>query len=237
MADYFKAIITGENLPPDLDVEARTSIYYKQYDPSKPLWIARPNELTNSDLTNAFTPQQAGGGGAPPVASTWGYGFSVHTWYFNQEAKAQTAGLVKQAGFTWMKVQVEWFEIETAPGQYDWSQLDQIVNSGSSIGLKVMLSVVDAPPFYRTATSGLTPGDPNTFNSFMRTLAARYAGRVQAYEIWNEQNLAREMGSGNVDPANYLPLLRAGYTGVKAGDPTALASPRRAQSDRRQHSG
>jgi hypothetical protein len=42
LADYFKAIITGENLPPDLDVEARTSIYYKQYDPGKPLWIARP---------------------------------------------------------------------------------------------------------------------------------------------------------------------------------------------------
>jgi hypothetical protein len=44
---------------------------------------------------------------------------------------------------------------------------------------------------------------------------------AQAYEIWNEENLAREMGAGNVAPSRYLPLLQAGYGGVKAGDPAA----------------
>ena len=38
-----------------LDAEARTSIYYKQYDPSKPNSIARPNDLPQSNLTDAFT--------------------------------------------------------------------------------------------------------------------------------------------------------------------------------------
>ena len=224
LADYFKSIITGQNLPPDLDVEARSSIYYKQYDPSKPLWIARPQELTDSDLTNAFTQQSPGGGAAPvPEVSTWGYGFSVHLWYFSQEAKSHTVGIIKEAGFNWMKVQVLWYQVETQPGQYDWSQLDEIVQTGNGGNLKILLSVVDAPVFYRTPTSGLTPGDPNTFRSFMQALGARYAGKVQAYELWNEQNLSREMGSGNVDPANYLPLLRAGYAGVKAGDARALA--------------
>ena len=45
----------------------------------------------------------------------------------------------------------------------------------------------------------------------MQRSPARYAGKVQAYEMWNEENLSREMGSGNVDPSNYLPLLQAGY--------------------------
>jgi hypothetical protein len=228
LADYFKSIITGQNLPPDLDAEAKTSIYYKQYDPTKPLWIARPNELTNSDLTNAFTQQQAGVPGTPqpgpqPTPSNWAYGFSVQLWYFNQDAKSQTAGLVRQAGFNWEKVQVEWFQVETGQGQFDWSQLDEIVNTASTNNLKLLLSVVDAPTFYRTPTSGFTPGDPNTFKTFMQTVATRYAGKVQAYELWNEENLSREMGSGNVDPSNYLPLLQAGYTGVKAGDSNALA--------------
>src|SRR4029453_8202622 len=98
----------------------------------------------------------------------------------------------------------EWSDIETPPGQYDWTQLDQIVNTGNTGSLKLLLSVVDAPSFYRTPSSGLTPGDPTTFRTFMQALAARYAGKVQAYEIWNEENLAREMGSGNVAPANYL---------------------------------
>jgi len=53
-------------------------------------------------------------------------------------------------------------------------------------------------------------------------LASRYAGKVQAYELWNEENLDREAGTGNVDPSTYLPLLESGSTGVKAGDPNAL---------------
>jgi hypothetical protein len=56
LADYFKAIITGQNLPSDLNQEAQSSKYYKQYDPTKPLWIARPNDLPASDLTYAFVP-------------------------------------------------------------------------------------------------------------------------------------------------------------------------------------
>ncbi len=118
LADYFKSIITGQNLPPDLDVEARNSPYYKQYDPSQPNSIARPNEIPQSNMTRPSSSRQPGGGGnlPPAVASNWGYGFNVQMWYFSQDAKGQTAGLIKQAGFNWMKVQVEWFQVETAPG-------------------------------------------------------------------------------------------------------------------------
>ena len=54
-----------------------------------------------SDLTNAFTAQQPGGGAGPtPSPATWGYGFQVHLTYFNQEAKRNTMGLVRRAGST-----------------------------------------------------------------------------------------------------------------------------------------
>jgi hypothetical protein len=69
----------------------------------------------------------------------------------------------------------------------------------------------------------MCPADPNAFESFMRALSGRYKGRVQAYELWNEQNLSREAGTGNVDPSSYLPLLKSGHTGLKRGDCTALA--------------
>ncbi|MBV9545256.1 MAG: cellulase family glycosylhydrolase [Chloroflexi bacterium] len=227
LADYLKSILTGQNLPPDLDQEARNSRFYKQYAPGQPLSIARPGQMPGSDLTNAFVQEQAGAAPSGPSVpstgtSTWGYGFNVQMWHFSQDGKNLTAGLVKQAGFTWMKHQVEWDAVETAPGQFDWSQLDAIVSTGNQNGLKVMLSVQHAPTFYRGSTGGLIPSDPSTFGTFMRALAGRYAGKVQAYEIWNEQNLAREMGPGNVDPFNYLPLLQAGYTNVKAADPNAL---------------
>ena len=87
-----------------------------------------------------------------------------------------------------------------------------------------MLSVVDAPTFYRTPTQRPDAGRPeHVQDASCRRWRVGTPGKVQAYEIWNEENLSREMGAGNVDPSNYLPLLKAGYQGVKAGDPNALA--------------
>jgi hypothetical protein len=55
LADYLKAIITGQNLPADVDQQSQGSPFYKQYDPTKPLWVRDPGLLPNTDLTNAFT--------------------------------------------------------------------------------------------------------------------------------------------------------------------------------------
>jgi hypothetical protein len=63
IGDYFKAVISGQNLPSDLDADMRQSRFYRQYAPGQPNWIARPTELQNTDLTNAF---ETGTGGAPP---------------------------------------------------------------------------------------------------------------------------------------------------------------------------
>jgi hypothetical protein len=155
-------------------------------------------------------------------ANGFAYGLQAHLWYFHPNAKSQVVGLVKKAGFNWIKHQVEWSEVERAPGDYDWGELDGIVNPANAAGLMVLLSVSHAPPFYRSESSGLMPADNALYQSFMQVLASRYPGKVHAYELWNEENLDRETGPGNVDPANYLELLKAGHAGVKSGDPGAL---------------
>ena len=152
----------------------------------------------------------------------FGYGFQVQLWHYDQVARSNVIGDVTQAGFNWLTQQIDWQEVEVEPGNYDFSQLDNIVGDASAAGLKIMLSFFHAPAFYRTDTSGLMPADPSTFGAFMQAVAGRYAGQVQAYELWNEENLDREAGTGNVDPTTYLPLLEAGYTGVKSADPNAL---------------
>ena len=69
-------------------------------------------------------------------------------------------------------------------------------------GLNILLSVVKSPDFYKAEESkkGTTHGRPATspvkpLRDFMREIAARYKGRVQAYEIWNEENLSLEWGT------------------------------------------
>src|SRR6185436_16156343 len=96
-------------------------------------------------------PGGGGGGASSQPAGPWGYGFQVQLWHFNADGKRQAAGLVRQAGFTWLKHQVEWQTVEATPGQFDWGELDAIVDTANQAGLKVLLSVAHAPPFYRGA--------------------------------------------------------------------------------------
>lgn len=231
LADYLKSIITGQNLPSDLAAQVQTSRYYQQYAPGKPGSIARPSDLPASDLTSAFDQQQPGasGGGtpvAPPVGNptptgSFAYGFQVHTTHVSPQARSAVVGNVKLAGFGWVKHQIEWLSVEKTQGVFDWSEVDAAVNSDLDAGLNIMLSVQHAPVFYRSPASGLMPTDPSTFQTFMQSMASRYVGKVKAYEIWNEENLDREAGTGNVNPTTYLPLLKAGYTGTKSGDSNA----------------
>ncbi|MGI8916606.1 MAG: hypothetical protein ACR2JY_23005 [Chloroflexota bacterium] len=55
LADYLKAILTGQHLPSDVSQEAQGSPFFGQYDPSQPHWLHNQSLLPNTDLTNAFT--------------------------------------------------------------------------------------------------------------------------------------------------------------------------------------
>jgi hypothetical protein len=53
-------------------------------------------------------------------------------------------------------------------------------------------------------------------------VAARYRGRVTAYIVWNEPNLATEWEGRPPDPVGYTELLCAAHAAVRAADPQAL---------------
>ncbi|HLQ34583.1 MAG TPA: hypothetical protein VK457_18010 [Chloroflexota bacterium] len=57
LADYFKFIITGVNIPPDLDLQARGSSFYKQYNNSQPNGLNNPGLLPGTNMQFAFDPQ------------------------------------------------------------------------------------------------------------------------------------------------------------------------------------
>ena len=54
LADYLKAIMMRQNVPPDLLAQAQDSPYLQSYCPGNPLWLCRPNQLPGTDLTFAF---------------------------------------------------------------------------------------------------------------------------------------------------------------------------------------
>ncbi|HEX7102668.1 MAG TPA: beta-galactosidase [Nitrolancea sp.] len=150
-----------------------------------------------------------------------GYGFNV---FLNGDGTGdafnqQTLNMVKNAQFSWIRLQVQWSHIEPSQGQYDLLPLDRIINAANSAGVKIIASVVKAPG-WADSTGGI-PADPSAYAATMKMLATRYQGKVQAWEIWNEENLASETG-GTVDVGRYVNLLKAAYPAVKSGSPNAI---------------
>jgi hypothetical protein len=126
----------------------------------------------------------------------------------------------------WVKVQVSWKLHEPRPGEYSeelFAELDRLVAGANGQNVKVLLSVSKAPEWSRPVTEmDGPPSDYGLFEGFMRYLATRYAGKVQAYELWNEPNLQREWNGSPLSAADFVELMRRGAAGVRAADLAAL---------------
>ena len=66
------------------------------------------------------------------------------------------------------------------------------------------------------------PDNHQDFGDFVYAVASRYRGRIRAYQIWNEPNLAREWGGRSPNAAEYVQLLRVAYGRIKEADPNAM---------------
>lgn len=164
---------------------------------------------------------------AAPAAPASGYGFA---YGIQAHAIGQDLGpifdAVRQLGFRWFKVQVEWKNHEGTKGQYGWADIDRLVDAAQLNSVKLLLSVVKAPSWARPAGTDLgvegPPANPQDYADFVGAMAARYRGRVHAYEIWNEQNLYYEWGREPLDASRYVQLLKLAYQAIKAQDPNAV---------------
>lgn len=165
---------------------------------------------------------------APPTATTRppsgpvtmaspDYGIQAFLWW-RPEVAHRDLSLVRDAGFTWVKQWFAWRDIEgRGKGQYDWSTADRIVSQVEEFGLKLIVRVDHGPEW-----AGAPPGNIDHFTTFISAMATRYKGRIHAYQIWNEPNLAREWGNKAPNAGEYTQMLKKAYQAIKAVDPSAM---------------
>src|SRR5207244_497734 len=97
------------------------------------------------------------------------YGFSV--WGYQNRVTA--------SGVKWVRLQRDWSSIETSPGAYNFTGLDQDVARANAAGVNATVPLQDAPSFRLTQVCNgvnLFPG-PNEMSTFASIVAARYNGR------------------------------------------------------------
>jgi len=126
-----------------------------------------------------------------------------------------------------------WGALHVGPGQYFWDPLDSIIDQAN--GRHVLYTFAGCPrwlakyPDQPHAAPWLGPGSNSMPWSmdhaaeFLDALADRYRGRIHAYEIWNEPQLADFLYPWNDAERNALAALtRRAHTVIKNQDPTAL---------------
>ncbi len=237
LADYLKAVMTGENLPSDLEAQAADSPFYKQYKPDAANGLARPALLADSNLKDGFAKgaTSQASAAAPPAtraepkpdssaraqrsnqpyrAASPEYGMNVFLWG-NQGTTDRDLKRVGEAGFGWQKTLFQWRLIEPAKGVFDWSEADRIVAASKQANVKI-IARLDFQPDWARGGAAVHNGPPDNyqdFSDFVYAFVARYSadsqiGRVHAVQIWNEQNLDREWGMGVISKQSAADYVR-----------------------------
>ena len=140
--------------------------------------------------------------------------------------------LAHGAGMRWNRWEFRWAAIEPRRGQLDLEGPDYIVDYNQRAGLKLQGVLISIPKWAeaRTPEGGIVPSglyEPwdspaNTWGVWVRTMAERYRGRVQAWEVWNEPDYPRgHFGFWFGSKADYYQLLKVAYRNIKAVDPQA----------------
>ena len=156
----------------------------------------------------------------PWSPDAFGYGVQIHGNATVGDPADTMQAVRNQLGLDWVKVQVQWWLVRPAPDMEQWFFYDGVVEQAHLNGLRLMLSVVGAPEWTRAAGGeNGPPDDYNQFAAFLQELLTRYDGKVDAIEVWNEQNLDREWATANgVSPEDYVRFLQLAYETIKAHD-------------------
>jgi len=156
------------------------------------------------------------------------YGAQAFLWW-RPETADRDLGLMKDAGLTWVKQQFAWRDIEGAgKGKFIWANADQAVYFSNAKGIDILARLDNAPDWaapgcFNAANKTMGPAKKmQDWLDFLTAFVTRYKGRIRAYEIWNEPNLAREWCSQPPNPAGYAALLKASYEQIKSTDPDAM---------------
>jgi hypothetical protein len=174
--------------------------------------------------------------GTPPIGGG-GLTLGMNVFLEKEPDRAnvvRSVQMLKDGGVTFVRQSFPWQDIEPQPGYYvqngqsSWAKYDFIVDQLSQAGIGIMARVDTIPQWARPQTDDFKaydkgpPQDFNNYANFVGAIAARYKGRINHFQVWNEPNLNGEWGGKPISPEQYGVLLKYTAEKVKAVSPTAL---------------
>lgn len=157
----------------------------------------------------------------------------------NQE---QTCSAAVNVNLPIVRDEIHWWTVESVKGQFSWPERSKWVDSASENGIKSLVVLSFGNPIYdfgKAAQADLDAGgfydcvmpvrdgnpettaDDEYFDAYIRYVdfvSKSLAGKVEAYEIWNEPDI-KGFNTNDATAADYTELLKAAYKTIKQNDP------------------
>lgn len=167
----------------------------------------------NDPFINMVTsPAPAGSGNLAAI-------LGLNSHYTNNDAGLDKA---KAAGFSWIRKDLTWGDIEKTKGVYDFSAYDYLMNSLTARGMKPLFILDYGNNLYtQNYMSVRTDAERTAFGNFAEAAARHFAGRGVRWEIWNEPD-GTTFWLPTPNANEYAALAKSVLPRVRAGDPAGL---------------
>lgn len=150
------------------------------------------------------------------AASSPSVGVNTH------QPSADVLDAAQELGVGWIRIDFNWYQAEPSRGTYDWTLFDTIIDGALRRGLKVFPTLAYAPAWAAEPDGDgiATNNTPKAgeYQKFCQAAAARYAGKITHWGLWNEPNLAGFFEGTMQQWIDRVVL--EGIRGVKAGCPS-----------------
>lgn len=182
-----------------------------------------PSGALGAHLTGTGSPD-----GEPSVP--WGFnedwGWSPTGWSSDLAAQhIGEAAAIMTDSLSADRFAVQWAEVESVRGQYDWKIADEVYRLMRESSVSPVMMLYNAPTWARDP-AGTCPYSPtpcaypplpahdSEWKDFVEAAVARYPA-VRAVEIWNEPNIALFWAPA-AEPQRYVELLADAHDAVEA---------------------
>lgn len=138
--------------------------------------------------------------------------------YTPKDPRQTLADLIKRLGVVMVRDRISWHGTNGEPGRYRFDWYLESAEMMAQRGVQVCQVFHDSPEWVRKGSEGI-PQDLLAVYHYAQTAGKAFAGKVQAWEFWNEED------AGATWPWNFAAALKAAYLGFKSAAPEVTVLP------------
>jgi hypothetical protein len=162
----------------------------------------------------------------PYVQQVSGRGLStnVDLRSFSEAQVEAIASTLRSNGFSIVRQNFSWAEMESTQGQYTWERYDSIVRNLNDAGIQIVAVVEDAPVWAAQPGSVegavAPPGNSSDFATFLSAFVQRYGAYVDYVQVWDRPNDPGHWGGTAATPDQYVGMLAPAFNAIRTANGT-----------------